>query len=138
MELAEIRQKLYDAAKLRLPSFEEGMSASERVDKLEDYLLETARVRGDLEEARLYAHGALGNLKDQWNAIEGWEMQLRKGERTQAAITEAKRKCRPDTYAAIEEAKWLIDRLTEQIKRFGGTMGDDAVVSRAYTMMTAS
>lgn len=139
MTLQEIRACLHAAAKVRMPRFTEDMTSRERVDALEDYLNLTAITRAELEEARLYAQAALRELSVQWDAIEGWEIHIRRrrSEMTRADVAAAKAECRPDLHAGLTEAKWLVDRLSEQIHRISG-MGDDQVASRLYTVITAA
>jgi hypothetical protein len=136
--LEEIRRVLHSAAAVRMPRLTSAMGARERVDALEDYLNLTAVTRGELEEARLYAQGAVHELTREWEAIEGWEAHVRRrrAELPQHEITAAKRECRPDLHDGIREAKFLVARLGEQIDRLS-KMGDDQVASRIYTLITA-
>lgn len=138
MTLEEIRQRLHAAAAVRMPRFTEDMTSRERVDALEDYLNLTAVTRGELEEARLYALSALHALTRDIEGIEGWEVHLRRrrSDATQADVRAAKREIRPDLLDAVDEAKFLADRLAEQIDRLS-KMGDDQVASRLYTLITA-
>lgn len=136
MDVAEIRTTLFTAAKLRIPRFEEHETQGQRIDKLESYLLLSARTGGALEEARLYCQQALHDLTKQWEALDGWDIHVPAGTkaRTGPVIREAKRLFAPDLHDSIEECRWLIARLTEQIQRLN-KMGDDQVASRIYTMM---
>lgn len=136
MDVAAIRTTLFTAAKLRIPRFEEHESQGARIDKLESYLLSSAVVGGDLEEARLFCQQALHDLTKQWDHLQGWEIHLPASAKTRTgpAIREAKRIFNPDLYDSIVEAQWLIARLSEQIHRLR-KMGDDQVASRIYTMM---
>jgi hypothetical protein len=83
----------------------------------------------------------LRDLDLQWRAIEGWELHLdRKRAATKEQLRQAKRMVGPSEAAiddAMEEAKWLIARLTEQINRLSH-MGDDQVASRIYTLLAGS
>lgn len=139
MDPDEIRQLLFDTAKLRMPKREEGQSTRDFLSKLEDYLIQTAVARGELEEARLYMNEALHRLEQEWRDIEGWQSVMGGNTKnaTQNDIMEAKRKVKPDLYDGIRDGKFLRERLTEQIKRLG-KLGDDEVVSRAYTLMAGS
>jgi hypothetical protein len=96
-----------------------GTTARDRVDALEDHMNATAVMRGDLEEARLYAHGALHDLGREWEEIVGWETHLRRRSRdaTQAEISATKAEIRPDLSHGLRDAKWLVTRLGEQIDR---------------------
>lgn len=144
MGLDEIRKTLFKAASLRIPRFEERDSTGTKIDKLEDYLLKMAMMRGDLEEARLYAQQALRDLGVQWQDIsrDAYDLHLPKGKKvpSQEDIRQAKRAIGPDERAiddGMQEARWLIARLTEQIQRLSH-MGDDQVASRIYTLMAGS
>ena len=138
MTLDEIRRVLHSAAAVRMPRLTPEMGSRERVDALEDYLNLTAVTRGELEEARLYAQGALHALSGEWEAIEGWEAHLRRrrADVAQHEITAAKAEIRPDLHEGIRDAKFLVARLGEQIDRLSH-MGDDQVASRIYTLITA-
>lgn len=134
----KVRDLLYTAAKLRTPNFrsENGSPRTppgQKIEKLEDHLLLVARWRGALEEGRLYMFDAVKTLEDQWDQITGWET-IRVG-KTEKSIVDAKRKLKPELYDGIREGKWLIARLTEQIRRL--ERDEEHVVSRAYTMLTS-
>jgi hypothetical protein len=136
--LDEIRIVLHHSATVRMPRFEADATGRERVEMLEDYLNLTAVTRAELEEARLCAHAAHKDLADQWEAIKGYGMHLPNGSRhSQADVTSAKAEIRPELHAALNEVKWLIARLTEQIDRLSH-MGDDQVASRLYTLITGA
>lgn len=140
MTTDEIRSALYDAAKLRVPRRgdhpEQG--TSEFIGRLEDYLLQTAFWRGELEEARLFTYDSLQMLRDQWASLEGWQVALPSGSArnpTRDQVIAAKRQVRPDLYDGLEAAKALVERLGDQIRRL---KDDDAATSRAYTLVTGS
>jgi hypothetical protein len=138
MTVEEIRQRLYDAAKLRMPKRDPDAALGYNIEQIEDYLTETAIWRGELEEARLYAKDALDDLLDQWGHLDpaGYEPHLATGvRRTQAAVDRAKALAEPGLHTGIREARRLVDRLTDQIKRLEL---DDKAASRRYTMMTGS
>lgn len=139
MTVQEVRQLLFNAAALRMPRFDDRDTVGMRIDKLEKYLLTIAHTRGDLEEGRLHLQQALRDLQIKWEAIQGWEEHAPATERarTRDAIAQAKRKVDPQTYDGIEDAKWLIARLTEQINRLS-KMGDDQIASRTYTLLAGS
>jgi hypothetical protein len=135
----EVRKVLFDAATLRMPRFDDRDTTGMRIEKLETYLLKIAMKRGDLEEGRLHIQQALRNFQLQWEALTGWEVHAPATERarTQAAIRDAKRMVDQPLYDALEECKWLIARLTEQINRLS-KMGDDQIASRTYTLLAGS
>jgi hypothetical protein len=138
----DARKVLAEAAKLRIPrrsdeAIKEG-GTRVLVEKLEEYLLETAYWRGELEEARLHMYDARQLLVQQWSELQGYEAALPSGAArnpTRDQVIAAKRQMRPDLYSGMEEAKYLIDRLSDQIRRL---KDDDAATSRAYTLATGS
>lgn len=146
MDLREIEQTAFDVATLRMPRFKvdpnDPMASTrpgEKIEKLESYLLEVAFARGYAEEARLYAHAAVQRLQVSWDHLEGWEVSFGSPEKaaraTQPQIAEAKRQLDPELFDSIEKGKYLIKRLTEQIKRLEK---DEDVASRAYTLISGS
>lgn len=138
MTLDEIRALLHRNAALRMPRFTPEMAPRERVDALEDYLNLVAIARAELEEARLCAQGAVQILQEEYDGIIGWDLHLRRrrADPTQAEVHAAKREARPDLVGALDDAKWLVARLGEQIHRLGA-MGDDQIASRLYTLITS-
>lgn len=130
----EIRTTLFASAKLRVPKFDDRDSTGARIDKMEQFLLASATTGGDLEEARLHCQQALYDLTKRWDAIP-----LLQGPKamTGPQIIEHRKTIDPALWEGIQEAKWLIARLTEQIQRLR-KMGDDQVVSRIYTLMAGS
>lgn len=138
--LEECRATLRRVSQIKMPNLrekEEGrpkLSPGEKIEQLESYLLLTAEARQEAHMAKLIVQEALDVLQAQWDAIEGWEIELpSNSKRTGAEVIEAKRRTTPDLYGSIQTAKRLIDRLTEQIKRLEK---DDGVSSRAYTLLT--
>jgi hypothetical protein len=114
------------AAAIRFPDIRE-LGGSERVDALVDYICETAIMRGDLEALRLEAHTTLFEAAVALAAIPA-------AGRTKALVADLRRASAPDLAAAVDGAKWLVDRCTEQINRLGGTDYDAA--SRTYTLLS--
>lgn len=136
MTVDEIRDVLERAASVRMPRFTPDLGSREKVELLEDYLNLTAVTRGELEEARLWAHMALRELLEQWDGIQGWGMHLpSNGRHTKDDVVAAKREIRPDLHVGLKEAKFLVERISEQIDRLGSRMGDDQVASRLYTLI---
>lgn len=118
-----------------VPSFrgqDPPMIASKKIEMLEDHLFVIARWRCQLEEARLWMQDARRELEDQWDAIEGWQT-LASGKTKQDGI-DAKRTIRPDLYDGIRMAKFLIERLSEQIRRM--ERDEEYTVSRGYTLIS--
>lgn len=137
MNLEQIKETLYSAAKLRMPKFskDDNWTSRAKIEALEEYLLLTARWRSFLEEARLHAEHGVRELRREWDHMQGWEVFRRNGERTQASIEDAKRETKPDLYDSIQSGEWIVKRLSEQIRRLEH---DDDVASRVYTLITGS
>lgn len=71
MTYEEVQQAIHDVAKLRMPDFPEDMEAAAKIEALEDHLLETARGRHILEEARIMLEDAYELIDDQWRDVAG-------------------------------------------------------------------
>lgn len=134
MDTDDIRQVLHRNAALRFPRLK-GLATGEKVEAIEDYLVDTAIARGELEHARLVVHEALGVLLDEWDDLEGWEVLLKANRPTQDDVRRAKKTVRPELHDAINDAKRLVARLSDQISRLEQ---DDKAASRSYTIITGS
>lgn len=133
MDIATCKHLLHAHAELRMPRFQSDDVARVKIERLEDFMGEVAVARGNLEEARLWADHIRHTLDDDWTKIEGWQQGMSKPDKaTGPQITEAKRRVRPDIYDAIREAKWVVARLTDQIKRLEK---DEENASRRYTLI---
>jgi hypothetical protein len=136
MTLETIRQTLYESAKLKMPTFVYNGDGSTppraKIEALEDYILKTARWRGHLEQARLYAQDATRKLQRDWAHMQGWEAHRREGERSVASVEDAKRVKDPALYDSIQEGEALVKDLSAAIRRLEH---DDEVASRAYTFV---
>jgi hypothetical protein len=130
----EAKAVLHTAAALRFPRLRD-LGHAAKVAALEDYLAETAIARGELEEARLHLGELHHGMKAQWDDIAGWEMHVGvpASRRTQVDVRMAKKLCRPDLYAGLSHAKFLLDAIGCQIRRLEQ---DDAAASREYTIVT--
>lgn len=134
--LDECKEILRLVSLVKVPNLRgEELSAQQKIEQLESYLLLTAEARQEAHLAKLTVQEALDRLQAQWDDIEGWELELPtgNGRRTQTDVVEAKRRTNPDLYSSIQTGKRLVDRLTEQIKRLEK---DDGMSSRTYTMLT--
>lgn len=85
-------------------------------------------MRGDLAKLRLEAHIALRSAKREFEAL----LRGVSG-KSKAELERRARAQRPDLAQAIDDARWTIDRATEEMARHGGTEYESA--SRAYTML---
>lgn len=137
MTLQEIREVLERSLPLRIPLIDPTSASRERIEALEDYILKTAHMRGDLEEAFHWCVEAGKLLRLEWDGLQGYENALpRKTTYTKEQVDRAKRTVRPDLWTALQDARTLAVALERQIKRFGGS--DYEAASRAYTMLTGS
>lgn len=137
MTVESIRLAIYQAADLTMPRLDPKGSLSANVELVQGYLIETAIARSMLERARLYAHDALGVIRDQWDAIprDAYVNHLNGARTTNLQLDAAKAVVEPELADSIRTVKRLIDRLTDQIKRLEL---DDRAASRIYTMLTGS
>lgn len=133
-EASEGATPLTVAAKLRIPKFDPDVGKAGLVDKLTDFMLESAYVRAEVAELRLAAQRSLKKDADEWRELEGYQVGAG-ALRTKADHQEAKRKARPDLHQRIEDAKWTVERCAEAIDR----LDNDAVTaSRSYTLLSGS
>lgn len=140
MTLEDHEEVLAEAAKLKMPTFRYGNNGDEpahapreKVEALENHLLQTARWRGHLEQSRLQVSLAVRGLKRKWDHMTGWEPHRREGEKSVASVEDAKRVKDPDLYDSIQSGEALVKDLSAQIRRLEH---DDEVASRAYTFIT--
>lgn len=113
---------------LKFPTFPPGTSRNEKVSKLEDHIVQTAAMRCELAELRLNANTELKLAQDKQDA-----MQASASGKT--SLTEAKRRANPALARTINDAKWLVQRCSEEMERMDA---DYTSASRAYTMITGS
>lgn len=137
MDLEQIEAVLMVALKLRSPHFAPGHPPRSKIAELEDYLLRSASVNGELVEALHWCREAGVALGDAWEQLEGWEVALRRprAKATRQEIQAAKMRTSPQLYEAGRKARRLRESLVDQIARLER---EERVVSRAYTMVTGS
>lgn len=138
MDLEEIRSALHGALPIRIPRFDPNESPRTKVAALEEYILDTAHYRGELEEALHWIWEVQKLLREQYNEIEGWEPLVpfkRRGDATKEMMHTAKRQVAPETVAALEDANHLAEALGRQIRRLEL---DYEAASRAYTLMSGA
>lgn len=135
----EAKQVLINAAEFGVQPFAEGATTMAKVSALEDYAMEAAGWRADLERARLWMAEVQHKLTVEWAKLEGWEVSLPGGKKRKDAtkddITEAKRQVRPDLWENISDIKHLISQLSLQIRRIEK---DEDRISRVYTFLTGN
>lgn len=135
----EIRGVLDEALVMRPPrrKDEPEQGTKEFVSRLEDYLLESAYARANLEEARHYLALTLEHLRTELAEMTGYEALLPR--KPQERITEADRNrakavARPDLVGAGKDAKLLLESVNRQLQR--AEFEAQWVISRAYTMIS--
>lgn len=135
MTLEQIEAALDGALPLRIPRFEPGLAARNKVALLEDYMLTSAIANGDLVEARHWLRRLEQDLGDRWDRIEGWEVvapSKARNKLTVADMERAKRIVEPALFDARRKAQGLRLSIDDQIVRLER---EERVCSRAYTMI---
>jgi hypothetical protein len=115
------------SVRLRFPDLSTCANPRERSEKLQEHIVATAIMRGELAELRLATHMALQE------ALKSWRKITVTG-RTGPQNDEQRRRQRPDLADKIDDAKFIIARCTEELDRHGGTEYDSA--SRVYTILS--
>ncbi len=138
MTVDEIKATLATASKLRMPRWDptSPLGAQDKIEKLEEHLVNCSYHRAELEEADLHLSSAVHRLRVEWETLEGYEAGLGKVDPDKATGPQhqrAKRLHRPDLFTEISDGKHLLDRVARQIRRLEH---DEDVASRAYTMIT--
>lgn len=118
---------LWRSVALRHPVFGEE-TRGERADALEDHICRTAAMRGELAELRLRANTDLKVAQDEWD-------DLKVSATGKQTLAQAKTVARPKLAQKIKDAKWLVQRASEEMERFDA---DYNSASRAYTILTGS
>lgn len=133
--LDQIRAALRAALPLRVPIWNPRTNAREKVDALESYLAECAYTRADCEEALYWTWEAEKVLRREWEGIQGWEALLPSKARakpTEAQVTRAKARVKPEVFDGLSEVKRLIEGLDRQCKRL---TRDEETCSRRYSLL---
>lgn len=137
MEIERIEAVLATALPIRPPKFSPDTRGSEKVSKLEDYLLDLAFQHAELEEALHWLDSLVEHFKEKVEQITGWEVALPSGKRgdrvTQQDMLRAKRQLDPVTFEAGARARQLRESIRRQIARFEF---EDKVMSRVYTLIS--
>lgn len=139
MTVDEINAALASALPLRPPTFHSGTSARQKIDALEEYLLHSAFVAAELEEALHWTDALIAHFADKIARIEGYQPLLpaKRTERiTQADINAAKRQVDPESFELGAGLKQSRESLRRQIERL--RFEEQWVVSRAYSMISGS
>jgi hypothetical protein len=134
--IEEIRATIEKSLPLRIPLFDPDTHPRVKMTALEDYILRTAHMRGELEEALHWAIEIGKQLRLDWDNHYGHQALLT-SKATQAQVIDAKRRTGAGpVWDGMQEAKALVESLERQIRRLGGSDYDAA--SRAYTLMSGS
>jgi hypothetical protein len=118
---------LQRSVELRFPDLSEIENPRDRTEALQDHIVATAIMRGELAALRLAAHTQLQV------ALKDWNRTPTTG-RTGPQREDERRRLRGDLAALIDDAKFTIARCTEEMDRLGGTDYDAA--SRVYTLLS--
>jgi hypothetical protein len=135
MTYEEVTEVLKEISDLHLPELSEESPAAEKIAALEDHLLWTARARGILESARIGLEDAYEGIDERWRNVEGYEVYLHGKPKSQEEVNEAKRQADKELFIERRLCMKLMRQVGNQIRRLEK---DDAVCSRAYTMLTGS
>jgi hypothetical protein len=137
MEMDRIRAALHAARQMRTPRFEPDTPPSTKIGRLEDYLLESAWMQGELEDALFWLDALTVHFETQVRDISGWEVALpnkRRERITQADVEQAKRTVDPIAFDASSEVRQVRGHVLRQIDRLRWEAGQGPV-SRAYTLI---
>lgn len=114
------------------------LTPQERIECLEDFMLLCAEARNRCENGRIVIAEGLRTVRDEWEAIEGWESFLPGGKRRKDAtrddIIEARCQIKPELWPSIQKGEFLLRRLDQQISRFAK---NEETISRLYTFATS-
>lgn len=135
MDLVAIEAALQTALVLRTPTFPPGARGREKINALEDYMLASASINGDLVEARHWLREIEQKLRDDWESLDGWQVALTGlvSKATKPQIQRAKITVAPQTFEAGRKATRLRESVVDQIARLER---EERVMSRVYTMIS--
>ena len=133
MNLDEAAETLGRALKLRAPRFTDDARGDFKVDKLQEFMLESAYIDGDLVEAKHFLRSFIAAQGRIWDAID-WKMAISKSRPTKQEIQDAKIALNPTLYEELRRAHRYRDGINDQIARIER---DASKVSRVYTMLSS-
>lgn len=108
------------------------LTPREKATAIEDYMVEVAEARGELEEHRLVLNDSLHTLRQQARQTP-WQNYLQGVKKpTQQQIADAKRRAAPDLVSSIETADNLVGLIKNQLDRLDK---DHEAMSRVYTII---
>jgi hypothetical protein len=145
LDVQEIRDAIYRVAQeVRVPKelragkpnelSEEHLPLTprEKATAIEEYMVEVAEARGELEFHRLVINDALHELRKKARDTP-WQNLLQGVKKpTQQQVADAKRRTAPDLVSSIETAENLSGRLKDQLDRLDK---DHEAMSRVYTII---
>jgi hypothetical protein len=133
-QLSSIRSTILGAVTTKPPMFVDE-TRQEKVDRLEQYMLNSAVRRAEIEECLFLLTEMNAVLSGEWEDIQGWEhLPVYTAKPTVATMNQAKRAMRSDLYDSISEVKRLKDHCERIIARFEHE--EKVVISRAFTMIS--
>lgn len=129
MNLDEIRTAVTTSEMLRVPTFLDGQRgrATEKLGKLEDFVLASAQMRDELVIAWRYCNALVRRFEEQT-----MDLPIPTG-RSAEERERAKRDANPELWGALRDARALLSEILAQMKRLDK---DYDAVSRAYTIIT--
>lgn len=137
LDIDGIKGILHNAVRLRPPKWQDPTMTREKIEALENYLLESAYAAAELEECLHWLSAMVAHFKRVIDNMTGYEAALPSKSRdrlTQADINRAKRVVDPVSFDAGAEARHLQESCLRQIERL--RFEEQWVISRAYTMIT--
>ena len=110
----------------------EPLRPQEKASYIEDYMVDVAEARGELEEHRVVLFDSLHTLRQQGQEIP-WQNYLQGVKKpTQQQVVEAKRRAAPEIVSGIETAEHLVSQIKNQLDRLDK---DHEAMSRVYTIV---
>lgn len=132
----EIQAVIDRALPMRPPRFEADVSPRTKIGELENYMLDSAFMHAELEEALHWLNKVIESCRDQIETMTGYEACLPpkpQGRITRDDVLKAKRLTMPEPFLAGAAARSLRETVLRQIARFEF---EKDVVSRAYTLIS--
>jgi hypothetical protein len=110
----------------------EALRPQQKSSHIENYMVDVAEARGELEEHRVILLDALHELRRQGRELP-WQNYLQNVRKpTQHQVAEAKRRAAPDLVASIETAEHLLGQIRNQLDRLDK---EHDSMSRIYTIL---
>lgn len=133
MNLDLAAEVLGTALIVRAPRFSTETRDAEKVDRLQDYMLATAYLDGELVEAKHFLRNFIAEKGREWDAIDT-SAALSTSRPKKEQVTQARITLAPTLYEELRRANRVRDGIEDQIARLDR---DATKVSRVYTMLSA-